>query len=186
VVPTADVTVIVEPPPEVISAGENDTRAPGGAPVAVRDTDWEPPVVTAVEMAVVVALPDTTEADDGVALIEKSGSAVTLRVNVVEWVVDVPVPVTVIGYDPGVVPGAVVTVIVQPPPEVISAGENETRAPGGAPVAVRDTDWGPPVVTAVEIAVVVALPDTTEADDGVAAIEKSGCGAVTVRVNVVE
>jgi hypothetical protein len=91
------VTVIVEPPPEVISAGENETRVPVGAPVAVRDTDWEPPVVTAVEMAVVVALPDTTEADDGVPLIEKSGSAVTLRVNVVEWVVEVPVPVTVIG-----------------------------------------------------------------------------------------
>ena len=95
-VPAAVVTVMVELPPEVMRAGENETRTPVGAPVAVNETDWVPPAVTAVEMVAEVGEPATTEAEAGVAVIEKSGGAVTVRVNVVEWVVDVPVPVTVI------------------------------------------------------------------------------------------
>ena len=86
---------------------------------------------------------------------------------------------------PGVVSAAVVTVMVEPPPEVISAGENDTRAPVGAPEADIATDWEVPVVTVVPIVVLMAPPDTTDADDGVDAIEKSLGGAVTVSVTVV-
>ena len=91
------VTVRVELAPEVIDVGENVTCAPVGAPVELRATVWGLPPVTAVEIVPVVDEPATTDADDGVAVIEKSGSAVTVRVKVVVSVVAVPVPVTVIG-----------------------------------------------------------------------------------------
>src|SRR5664280_1852024 len=53
--------------------GEKDTRAPEGAPVALRATGWAAPLVTAVEMVLVVPEPAVTVAEVGAAEIEKSG-----------------------------------------------------------------------------------------------------------------
>ena len=83
------------------------------------------------------------------------------------------------------VPAAVVNVMVEPAPEVTDAGENDTTAPVGAPEAVSATGWALPLVTAVETDVVAVEPETTEVDDGVAEIEKSLGGAVTVTVTTV-
>lgn len=85
--------------PALTLDGENDTREPLGALVALNATDWATPEVTAVLMVLVTAVPAAALADPGDAEIEKSlaAGAVTLRVKAVEWVAELPVPVTVMG-----------------------------------------------------------------------------------------
>ena len=79
------------------------------------------------------------------------------------------------------VPDAVVTVIVELPPEVTVDGVNDTRAPAGAPVALRATDWAAPLVTAVLMVVEAAEPAAALPEVGEAEIEKSfGGGGVEV------
>ena len=70
--------------------GEKDTRAPEGAPVALRATGWAAPLVTAVVMVLVVPEPAVTVAEVGAAEIEKSGGTMTARAN--DWVAAVPTP----------------------------------------------------------------------------------------------
>ncbi len=67
--------------------------------MALRATDWATPDVTVVLMVLVAAEPATALFELGEAEIEKSlgSGAVTVNVNVVEWVAELPVPVTVIG-----------------------------------------------------------------------------------------
>ena len=98
-VPDGVVMDMVELLPALTLDGVNDTRAPLGAPVALRATDWATPEVTAVLMVLVAAEPAAALAELGEAEIEKSlgAGAVTVRVKAVEWVAEVPVPVTVIG-----------------------------------------------------------------------------------------
>ncbi len=115
-------------------------------------------------------------------------TAVTVRLNVAVWVGvpdAFPVPVTVIGYNPGVVPDAVVTAMVELPPEVTDVGVNDTVAPVGSPVADRATDWGP-LLAVVTMLVVAALPAATLVEGGEAAMVKSGGGgaALTTRVKL--
>lgn len=55
----------------------------------------------------------------------------TVSATVVERVVLVPVPVTVIVYAPGVVPAPTLTVIIADPPEVTEDGLNDTDVPAG-------------------------------------------------------
>jgi len=89
---------MVEPAPELTLEGVKVATAPLGRPVAERATDWATPLVTAVEMVLVAADPDTTLAEVGESEMEKSlagGGAVTVRANEVEWVAEAPVPVTV-------------------------------------------------------------------------------------------
>ena len=88
---------MVELDPELMVDGVNDATAPEGRPVALIATDWATPLVTVVPMVLPAAEPATTLAEVGEAVMEKSlgGGAVTVRVKVVEWVADVPVPVTV-------------------------------------------------------------------------------------------
>src|SRR5664280_2884489 len=83
--------------PAVTLLGVNVATAPVGSPLALRATDWAEPLVTTVLMVVVAAEPATTLAEVGEAETEKSlvAGAVTVRVKVVAWVADVPVPVTV-------------------------------------------------------------------------------------------
>jgi hypothetical protein len=93
------VTVMVELCPALSVWGLNETRAPVGAPVALKPTDWVAPLVTAVEMVLVAGDPAVTVAEVGLAAMEKSlgGSGLTVREKVAEWVAEDPVPVTVIG-----------------------------------------------------------------------------------------
>ena len=88
---------MVELDPEFTVDGVNDTRAPLGRPVAERATDWATPLVRVVPMVLVAAEPAVTLAEEGEAEMEKSlvAGAFTVRVKVVVWVADVPVPVTV-------------------------------------------------------------------------------------------
>ena len=58
--------------------------------MALRATDWAAPLVTAVEMALVVPEPAVTVAEVGAAEIEKSGGTATVRTN--DWVAAVPTP----------------------------------------------------------------------------------------------
>ncbi|HEV3281997.1 MAG TPA: hypothetical protein VG032_10380, partial [Acidimicrobiales bacterium] len=183
------VTVMVELCPALMVWGLNETRAPLGAPVALKATDWVEPLVTVVEMVGEVGDPAVTVAEGGLAVMEKSlgGAGFTVREKVVEWVADDPVPVTVMVEVPVGVEDEVVTVMVELCPALMVWGLNETRAPVGTPVALRATDWVEPLVTVVEIVGEVGDPAVTVAEVGLAVMEKSlGTGAFTVREKVVE
>src|SRR5713226_4861108 len=112
---------------------------------------------------------------DGLALIEKSFAtgAGTVSVTLVAWVAEVPVPVTVIGYEPVAVLVPTVNVRVELPPELTLAGLNEAVVPEGRPLAERLMVCGEPVVSAVEMVLVPVPPCTTETLLGLALIEKS-------------
>jgi hypothetical protein len=88
-------TVIVDEPPLVTEAGLKLTLASLGAPEALRLTVCAAPEVIAVPIVEVVDPPCVTLPLLGVAEIEKS-LATTVSANVVVWVAEVPVPVTVI------------------------------------------------------------------------------------------
>jgi hypothetical protein len=179
-VDTDVVTVITEVCPEVMTWGLNDTRVPVGAPVALRATDWAAPLVTAVVMVLVAGAPAVTVAELGAAEMEKSSAAgaFTVRENPVVWVVLVPVPVTVMGVVATGVDTDVVTVMTEVCPAVMTWGLNDTRAPVGAPVAVRATDWATPLVTAVVMVLVAGEPAVTVAELGEAEMEKVLGGGV--------
>ena len=84
--------------PAVTEDGVKVATAPAGRPLVVeRATDWATPLVTAVPMVLVAAEPAVTLAEEGEAEMEKSlvAGAFTVRANVVVWVAEVPVPVTV-------------------------------------------------------------------------------------------
>jgi hypothetical protein len=101
----------------------------------------------------------------------------TVRLNEVLWVADAPAPVTVMGYVPTGVVVDVVTVMVDVPvPAVSVCGAKDTRAPVGAPVADRATDWATPLVTAVEMVDVAVDPATAVPEPGEALMEKSSVG----------
>ena len=71
------------------------------------------------------------------------------------------------------VPDAVVTVIVELPPEVTVDGVNDATEPEGRPVALRATDWAAPLVTAVLMVVEAAEPAVVLPEVGEAEMEKS-------------
>ena len=58
-------------------------------------------------------------------------------------------------------------------PAVIVAGEKDAVAPVGSPLALSDTDWALPDVTAVDTVAVAFEPGATVADAGLTATEKS-------------
>ena len=88
--------VMVELPPVVTLVGLKLAVAPLGKPLALKLTVCEEPVVSAVEMVLVPLAPWVTVTVVGLALMEKSpGPWVTVSDTLVEWVVEVPVPVTV-------------------------------------------------------------------------------------------
>jgi hypothetical protein len=97
---------------------------------------------------------------------------------VVVCVALVPVPVTVIVYEPVDVPAPTLTVIVDELPAVTEAGLKLTVVPAGWPLALSETDCAAPLVTAVEIVDVPFPPCTTLIEAGLAEIEKSEIGAV--------
>ena len=66
------------------------------------------------------------------------GGAVTVNETIVEWVVLVPVPVTVIVYVPGVALPAP-SVSVELAPAVTDVGLREAVAPAGTPLVLSDT-----------------------------------------------
>ena len=98
-VPDGVVMDIVELAPAVDAGRGERHQGPVGGPVALKATDWATPAVTAVLMVLVAAEPAAALAEAGEAEIEKSlgAGAVTVRVKAVEWVAEVPVPVTVTG-----------------------------------------------------------------------------------------
>jgi hypothetical protein len=68
-----DVAIVsVDEEPAVIVAGENDAVAPAGSPLALSDTDWALPDVTAVDTVAVAFEPGATVADVGLTATEKS------------------------------------------------------------------------------------------------------------------
>jgi hypothetical protein len=97
----------------------------------------------------------------------------TVRLTVVEWVADVPVPVTVTVEVPGAVDVVVEMVRVEPAPAVTDVGLKVAVAPVGRPLAPRLTVWGEPDVTLVEIVVVPLPPADTVMPPGLAAMAKS-------------
>jgi hypothetical protein len=97
----------------------------------------------------------------------------TVSDTVVECVALVPVPVTVIVEVPAGVEADVLIVSVEVPPAVTDAGLKLAVAPEGSPLALKDTDWADPLVTAVEIVDVADAPCVADTLDGLAEIEKS-------------
>ena len=91
-------TVSVEELPAVTEEGLSEAVAPEGAPLTDSATLCAEPEVTAVEMVLVTEAFCTTLRLLGLAEMEKSlggGGAVIVSDRVVEWVLLVPVPVTV-------------------------------------------------------------------------------------------
>ena len=76
------------------------------------------------------------------------GTALTVRLNVVVCVADVPVPVIVIGYVPAGVEDDVEIDTVDELPDVTEVGENEAVAPAGRPLALSETVCAEPEVIA--------------------------------------
>jgi len=96
----------------------------------------------------------------------------TVKVTIVVWVPDAPVPVTVRVYVLGTaVPPLIVR--VELPPEVIGLGLNDADAPLGTPPIERDTLCALPDVTAVLIVLVPEVPWVTVKLLGLGEIEKS-------------
>lgn len=89
----------------------------------------KPPEATVV-MVDLPLLPWATEAEVGDAEIVKAG-AVTIKVTVAVWVMFPPVPVTVIGYEPGVVLEATAIFIVEVPEPEMDVGLKVTVTPVG-------------------------------------------------------
>jgi hypothetical protein len=98
------------------------------------------------------------------------------------------VPVTVIGYVPGVAVPETLKVRLEEPPVETDAGTKPALTPAGKPDADRAIDSGEPDTTAVLTAVPPLPPWATETVADPGAIEKSlgGGAAVTVRVRGVE
>jgi hypothetical protein len=111
-------------------------------------------------------------------------TGLTVREKVVAWVAETPVPVTVMVEVPIGVDVEVVTDMVELCPALSTCGLNDTRAPDGAPVALSDTDWLEPLVTVVEIVLVVPDPAVTVAEAGLAETEKSLLATAGFTVNV--
>jgi len=97
----------------------------------------------------------------------------TVSVMLVEWVAEVPVPVTVTVYVPTGVVGDVAMVRVELLPDWIVWGLKLAVAPDGRPLAESETvcDW--PLVTVVEMVEVPLPPCVTVMLEGLALIEKS-------------
>ena len=75
--------VIVELDPAVIELGSNVAVAPEGSPLALSETVWAEPLVTAEVIVVDALLPWATVTLLGLELSEKSLRAVTVRLIVV-------------------------------------------------------------------------------------------------------
>jgi len=118
---------------------------------------------------------------------EKSGAAaVTVSVTVVFCWMPPPLPVTVMGYVPGVVllPTVIVMVEVPPPGAAIGFGLKLTVVPVGKPEAERVMALLKPPLTVVVMVDVPWCPSATVSEDGEAEMVKFG-GPVTVSVTVV-
>ena len=151
---------MTELPPVVTDAGLKLTDTPAGCPLALRFTVCVEPVTTAVLIVAVALPPCAIVRLLGLAPIEKSegGAGFTVRLTVVVCVAVDPVPVIVIGYVPGVVAEPTAVVIVEDPPAVTDEGLKPIVTPVGWPVALRNTVWDAPLVTAVLIVDVPLLP----------------------------
>jgi hypothetical protein len=141
------------------------------------------PFKAAVLMVEVPELPRATVSEVGKALMLKSGGAVTVTLTVVECVAVPSVPVTVSVYVPAAAEPAF-TVRVELLPAVTDVGLSEALAPLGAPETVRATVPALPEVTAVEIVLVPEVPCTILKLVGLAEMEKSFGGLVTVTLAV--
>src|SRR5437762_446077 len=114
------------------------------------------------------------------------GAGVTVSETVVLCVALGDVPVTVIGYVPGLVVASTLNVSVELVPVVTAEGLRLVLVPDGAPIAVSEIVSAAPLVMAVEIVEVPEPPWAIETLVGFALIEKSfATGAVTLSVTVV-
>ena len=114
-------TVRVDDEPAATDVGEKLHVAPEGQPEAVRPMFPTYPFRANVPIVDVADRPALTDADVGLAEIEKSG-ALTVTVNVAVWLRPVSTPCTTTGYVPAAVEEVVVTVSVDGEPTVAVAG----------------------------------------------------------------
>lgn len=152
---------MVELAPTVIELGLNEAVAPGGRPLALSETACAEPLVTAEVMAVVPLWPWETVMLLGLELSEKSLPAVTVRLIDVVYVVEVPVPFTLMLYVPAGVDGDVEMDMVEAWPEATGLGLNDAVAPDGRPLALNATLCEEPLVIWVVTEVVALRPCIT-------------------------
>ena len=107
---------------------------------------------------------------------------VTVTATDVLWETLPSVPVTVTVYEPAGTDEPTVTVNVEELPAVTEGGFNEAVGPEGETFDVRLIVPADPLVTAVLIVEVPLLPCAIDRLVGLALIEKSFVGAVTVTV----
>ena len=112
-----------------------------------------PPLITASAWPDVLQPLKSPVSKPPLAIPEPPPAGLTVRVIVVEWVAEVPVPVMVTVALPVGVVEAVAMVRVELPPAVTPAGLKLADAPAGRPLALSETDCAAPPVTAVDTVV---------------------------------
>jgi len=155
---------------------------PAGETVEARATVPVNPLSGATVIVEVAATPAATVTLVGLAVTEKSSGAATVTVTVVEWESVPLVPVTVTVYVPGV---ELEQFSVEVPEPVTLVGLNVHVSPVGDTVEARETI---PLNPLSAVTVIVDDPEDPEVKEtlvGLAAIVKSG-GAVTVTATVAE
>ena len=126
------VMVRIDDPAPVIEVGLKLVVTLLPCPEAESEIAEPNPPVTAVLMVTWPEVPRLTVIEVGLALIEKPAAVlVTVNVTVVVCTVLPAVPVTVMGYVPGVVVDATVMLIADEPVPVIDVGLNPMVTPAG-------------------------------------------------------
>ena len=134
----ADVEMVrVELPESVTEAGFKLAVTPEGTPLVLSDTVPVNPLSAPTLTVYVVPLPAVTVCEAGEAAMEKSGSALTIRVTVVECATAALVPWMVRVYVPGAVELEVDTLSVEEPELLTELGLSEALAPLGTPLTVK-------------------------------------------------
>lgn len=175
--PTVTFIVDVPEPGAAMELGLKLTLKPPPPPEADNlIAELKPPEI-AVVIVEVPEPPLATFNDVGDAPMVKSGAGpVTVRETLVVSVVLPEVPVTVMGYVPGVVVEPTVIVMVEVPAPVIEDGLKPTDTPDGSPEADKEIAELKPPVTVLVMVEVPELPCATETEAGEAERLKPGAG----------
>jgi hypothetical protein len=136
---TAVATVKVELPLPDTLPGLKAAFAPAGEPVVRKVTTPEKPFCGDTVMAYPALPPGITDCVAGIAVTEKSGTAVTVRLTPAVRLRLPLFPVMVRPKLPVVVLAAVVNVRVVDTPAVMMAGLKPTVTPAGAPAKLNPT-----------------------------------------------
>lgn len=140
---------------------------PGGNPLALTDTLPVSPPTYPIVIVLETLVPGGTVTDVGEAEIVKFGSAVTVRVSVVDAVVEPLVPVTVTVAAPTVAVFEAVNVSVLPDEPVTEVGLKTAVTPAGSPLTLSAITPLKPLIELTVTLLAVLVPCSTVAPEAV-------------------